>query len=61
MPDELWTEVRVTVQEIGIKTIPMVKKRHNSAHVKGEFVDYGWRKRRVLAGGNRKVDAVPPE
>ena len=26
MPDELWTEVRDTVQETGIKTIPMKKK-----------------------------------
>ena len=26
MPDELWTEVRDTVQETGIKTIPMEKK-----------------------------------
>ena len=26
MPDELWTEVRNTVQETGIKTIPMEKK-----------------------------------
>ena len=26
MPDELWTEVRDTVQEAGIKTIPMEKK-----------------------------------
>ena len=26
VPDELWTEVRDTVQEIGIKTIPMEKK-----------------------------------
>ena len=25
-PDELWTEVRDTVQERGIKTIPMEKK-----------------------------------
>ena len=25
-PDELWTEVRDTVQETGIKTIPMEKK-----------------------------------
>ena len=27
MPDELWNEVRDTVQETGIKTIPMEKKR----------------------------------
>ena len=26
MPDELWTEVRDTVQETGIKNIPMEKK-----------------------------------
>ena len=26
MPDELWTEVRYTVQETGVKTIPMEKK-----------------------------------
>ena len=26
MPDELWMEVRDTVQETGIKTIPMEKK-----------------------------------
>ena len=26
MPDELWNEVRDTVQEKGIKTIPMEKK-----------------------------------
>ena len=26
MPDELWTEVRDTVQETGIKTIPKNKK-----------------------------------
>ena len=26
MPDELWTEVRDTVQETGIKTIPKKKK-----------------------------------
>ena len=27
MPDELWMEVRDIVQETGIKTIPMEKKR----------------------------------
>ena len=26
VPDELWTEVRVIVQETGIKSIPMEKK-----------------------------------
>ena len=27
MPDELWTEVHDIVQETGIKTVPMEKKR----------------------------------
>ena len=27
VPDELWTEVRDIVQETGIKTIPMEKKK----------------------------------
>ena len=30
MPDELWTGVRDIVQETGIKTIPMEKKRKNA-------------------------------
>ena len=30
MPDELWTEVHDTVQETGIKTIPVEKKRPES-------------------------------
>ena len=32
MPDELWNEVRDTVQETGIKTVPMEKKcKHKMA------------------------------
>ena len=30
VPDELWTEVRDTVQETGIKTIPKKKKMQKS-------------------------------
>ena len=33
--DELWTEVRDIVQEIGIKTIPMEKKRKSKMAVWG--------------------------
>ena len=29
MPDELWTEVRDTIQETGVKTIPMEEKCKN--------------------------------
>ena len=31
MPDELWTEVRDFVEDIGIKTIPMGKKKCKKA------------------------------
>ena len=36
MPDELWTEVRDIVQEIGIKTIPMEKKCKKAKWLSGE-------------------------
>ena len=35
VPDELWTEVRDTVQEIGIKTIPMEKMQKSKMAVWG--------------------------
>ena len=36
MPDELWNEVHDTVQETGIKTIPMVKKCKKAKWLSGE-------------------------
>ena len=36
VPDELWTEVRDIVQEIGIKTIPMEKKCKKAKWLSGE-------------------------
>ena len=36
VPDELWNEVRDTVQEIGIKTIPMEKKCKKAKWLSGE-------------------------
>ena len=36
MPDELWTEVRDTVQETGIKIIPMEKKCKKAKWLSGE-------------------------
>ena len=35
MPDELWTQVCDTVQEIGIKTIPMEKKCRKAKWLSG--------------------------
>ena len=36
VPDELWTEVRDIVQEIGIKTIPIEKKSKKAKWLSGE-------------------------
>ena len=36
VPDELWNEVRDIVQETGIKTIPMEKKRKKAKWLSGE-------------------------
>ena len=36
MPDELWTEVRDTVQETGSKTIPKKKKCKKAKWLSGE-------------------------
>ena len=36
VPDELWNEVRDTVQETGIKTIPMEKKCIKAKWTSGE-------------------------
>ena len=38
VPDELWTEVRDTVQETGIKTIPMEKKCKKAKWLSGEVL-----------------------
>ena len=36
VPDELWNDVRDTVQETGIKTIPMEKKCEKAKWLSGE-------------------------
>ena len=47
MPDEPWTEVRDTVQETGIKTIPMEKKcKINHMVVPGSLTNSCEKKRR---------------
>ena len=45
MPDELWTEVRNTVQETGIKTIPMEKKRKKAKWLSGEALQIAVKRR----------------
>ena len=44
---ELWTEVRDTVQEIGIKTIPMEKKCKKTIWLSGEALQIAVKRREV--------------
>ena len=45
MPDELWTEVRDIVQETGIKTIPMEKKRKIAKYLPEEALQIAVKRR----------------
>ena len=45
VPDELWTEVCDTVQETGIKTIPMEKKCKKAKWLSGEALKNSCEKR----------------
>ena len=45
VPDELWTEVHDIVQETGIKTIPMEKKRKKAKWLFEEAVQIAVKRR----------------
>ena len=45
MPDDLWTEVHDIVQETGIKTIPMEKKRKKAKWLSGEALQIAVKRR----------------
>ena len=54
MPDELWTEVRDTVQETGIKTIPMEKKCKKARWLSGEALEIPVKRREVKSKGEKE-------
>ena len=54
VPDELWTEVRDTVQEAGIKTIPMEKKCKQAKWLSEEALQIAVRRREVKLKEKRK-------
>ena len=54
VPDELWTEVRDTVQETGIKTIPMEKKCKKAKWLSEEGLQIVVKRREVKSKGERK-------
>ena len=54
MPDELWTEVCDTVQETGIKTIPMEKKCKKAKWLSGEALQIAVKRREVKSKGEKE-------
>ena len=54
MPDEVWTQVRDTVQETGIKTIPMEKKCKKAKRLSGEALQIAVKRREVKSKGAKE-------
>ena len=54
VPDELWTKVRDTVQETGIKTIPMEKKRKKAKWLSEEVLQIAVKRREAKTKDKRK-------
>ena len=54
VPDELWTEVRDTVQERGTKTIPMEKKYKKAKWLSGEALQIAVKRREVKSKGEKE-------
>ena len=54
VPDELWTEVRDTVQETGIKTIPMEKKCKKAKWLSGEGLQIAVKRREAISKGENE-------
>ena len=54
VPDELWTEVCDTVQETGIKTIPMEKKCKKAKWLSGEALQIAMKRREVKSKGEKE-------
>ena len=54
VPDELWNEVRGTVQETGIKTIPMEKKCKKAKWLSGEALQIAVKRREAKSKGEKE-------
>ena len=54
VPDELWNEVRYTVQETGIKTIPMEKKCKKAKWLSGKGLQIAVKRREVKSKGENE-------
>jgi len=54
VPDELWNEVHDIVQETGIKTIPMEKKRKKAKWLSGEALQIAVKRREAKSKGEKE-------
>ena len=54
MPDELWNEVHDTVQETGIKTIPMEKKCKKAKWLSEEALQITEKRREAKSKGRKE-------
>ena len=54
VPDELWNEVRDTVQETGIKTIPMEKKCKKAKWLSEEALQIAVKRREAESKGEKE-------
>ena len=54
VPDELWNEVHDTVQETGIKTIPMEKKCRKAKWLSEEALQIAVKRREVKSKGEKE-------
>ena len=55
VPDELWTEVRDTVQETGIKTISMEKTCKKAKWLSGEALQIAVKRKEVKSQGEKET------
>ena len=55
VPDELWNEVCDTVQETGIKTIPMEKKCKRAKWLSGEALQIAVKRRKAKSTGEKET------
>ena len=54
VPNELWAEVRDTVQETGMKTIPMEKKCKKAKWLSGEALHIAVKRREAKSKGEKE-------
>ena len=58
VPDQLWTEIRDTVQETGIKTIPMEKKCKRAKWLSEDPLQIAVKRREAKSKGEmEKIEA----